>query len=93
MAGGKQVGVSIKDSSETLYYELFGVIKLISAVVAIFAVMIVYVQRLTARISRLADEVGIVSGGDTERHIDISGRDEITELSHSVERMRVSILT
>lgn len=93
MADGEKLGVALNDSSEMFYYELFNVIKLVAALVALFAVMLVYVQRLTARISRLADEVGIVSGGETERHINISGHDEITELSHSVEQMRVSILT
>ena len=93
MADGEKLGVAISDVTETFYYDLFNIIKLVGAVVALFAVMIVYVQRLTARISRLAGEVGIVSGGETERHINISGHDEITELSHSVEQMRVSILT
>lgn len=93
MSDGHKLGVALKDASETFYYEMFNIIKLVAAAVALFAVMIVYVQRLTARISRLAGEVGAVSGGDTERHIEISGHDEIAELSHSVEQMRVSILT
>ena len=92
-ADGVKLGVALNDATENLYYDLFGIIKLVAAVVGLFAVMIVYVQRVTARISRLAGEVGIVSGGETERHINISGHDEITELSHSVEQMRVSILT
>lgn len=92
MADGEKIGVSFTDSTENFYYDIFNIIKLVGAVVALFAIMIVYVQRVTARISRLAGEVGIVSGGETERHINISGHDEITDLSHSVEQMRLSIL-
>ena len=92
MANGEKLGVAFTDSTKNFYYDVFNIIKLVGAVVALFAIMIVYVQRVTARISRLAGEVGIVSAGETERHINISGHDEITDLSHSVEQMRLSIL-
>ncbi|MBR2929953.1 MAG: HAMP domain-containing histidine kinase [Clostridia bacterium] len=91
-ADGEQLVVSLVDMSKNFYYNIFNIIKLVAGVVALFAVMIVYVQRVTARISKLAGEVGLVSGGDTARQINMPGHDEITELSHSVEQMRVSIL-
>lgn len=93
MADGETLDVIISDTSEDFYYRMFEIIKLVAGVVALFAVMIVYVQRLTARISKLSREVGMVSGGDTARHVNMPGHDEITELSQSVEQMRVSILT
>ncbi len=92
-ADGEVLTVELIDYTNDFYYGIFDLIKLASAVVILFAIMIVYVQRITARISRLAQEVGAVSGGDTTREIRMSGRDEIAYLAESVEQMRVSILT
>lgn len=89
---GVKLVVSVGDFTETLYYELFNIIEFALAVVILFAVMLAYVQRVTGRIKTLAEEVSLVSGGDTARVVNIKGYDEITDLSKSVEQMRVSIL-
>ena len=88
----KNLFVAIGDYTERFYYELFSIIKIIAAVVVLFAIMIVHIQKVTGRVRRLAKEVGYVADGDTGHHVNIEGYDEITALSRSVEQMRVSIL-
>ncbi|MBR7117413.1 MAG: HAMP domain-containing histidine kinase [Clostridia bacterium] len=89
---GVKLLVSVGDFTETFYYELFNIIEFALAVVILFAIMLAYVQKVTGRIKTLAEEVSLVSGGDTARVVNIKGYDEITDLSKSVEQMRVSIL-
>jgi signal transduction histidine kinase len=91
-ADGKSLIVVIDDHTEKFFYELFSIIKIVAAVVVLFAIMIVHIQNVTVRVRRLAREVGYVADGDTAHHVNMSGYDEITALSRSVEQMRVSIL-
>ena len=91
-ADDKNLFVAIGDYTERFYYELFGIIKIVAAVVVLFAIMIVHIQKVTGRVRRLAREVGYVADGDTGHHVNMEGYDEITALSRSVEQMRVSIL-
>lgn len=88
----KSLVVAVGDYTERFYYELFNIIKLVAAVVVLFAIMIVHIQKVTTRVKKLAKEVSLVSAGDTGRHVNMTGYDEITALSRSVEQMRVSIL-
>ena len=92
-ADGEELPVELIDKTSEFYYGIFDLIEFVAAVVVLFAIMIVYVQRITGRITRLALEVGEVSDGETTREISMPGHDEITDLAESVEQMRVSILT
>ena len=87
------VACSVAEFTEYLYYDAINLISLVLAMVTLAAIMIVYFHKITVRISRLADDVSVVSGGDMSHVIRADAReDEISDLSRHVEAMRSSIV-
>lgn len=83
---------SLADFTEYFYYDLSNLVSLLFAMLAIGFVMVLYFHRITRRITHLADDVTLVSGGDMHHVIRAEGGDEISALSRNVEQMRSSIL-
>ncbi len=88
------VACSVAEFSEFLYYDAINIISLILAMITLAAIIIVYVHKMIVRISRLAEDVAVVSAGDMSHtiHSDET-EDEITDLTRHVEAMRSSIVS
>ena len=80
------------------YYEgetfRFFTIALLILIAFVFfsSVFIFLVRRKVAYILELKEELGILSGGYLDYGISEKGQDEITELAHGINQMRLSIL-
>ena len=82
------------DYSQYLYYDIINIASGVLFVISVFVVVLVFFNRMTARITRLAGDVNAVAGGDMTRAIRTDGRrDEISRLGENVENMRSSILS
>ena len=78
--------------TEYLYYDIANLTSLGLAALLVLIIFLIYITRLTHRISRLGTDVNTVAAGDTEKHIFVGGKDEISELAANVETMRASIV-
>ena len=78
--------------TEYLYYDISNLASIAFGVVVMLAIFLVYMSRLTARISRLGAAVDKVAMGDSEREISATGKDEIARLADNVERMRSTMV-
>lgn len=83
---------SFADFSEYLYYDIANIVSLVTAFVFLAAVMMLYFNDVTNRISNLGEDVTRVSDGDMNHRIEAEGKDELATLSGNVENMRISIL-
>lgn len=92
MADDAAVLVSMADYTEYWYYDLFNIASLVAAMLVLVLAVMLYIGRVTGRISTLARDVAAVADGDMGRSIHIDGTDEIGQLSGDVENMRNSIL-
>ena len=92
LGDGTPLFASVAEFTEYLYYDLANLFSLLSAMVALSAVIINYFRRVIVRIKHLAAQVTVVSGGDMESPIVAEGYDEISKLSQDVDNMRASIL-
>ncbi|MBO5945500.1 MAG: HAMP domain-containing protein [Clostridia bacterium] len=78
--------------TEYLYYDIANIACIVLGVLTLLTIFLIYITRLTKRISRLGQEVTIVAAGETDKHITVSGEDEISELATNVESMRSTIV-
>lgn len=83
---------SVSDFTEYLYYDLSNMVSLGAAMLALAIAMILYFRRVLARITRLAQDVTVVSDGNMHHNIRYEGDDELARLSYNVEMMRSSML-
>ena len=87
------VACSIAEYTEYFYLDAANLISVVAAVISFALIIIVYFQRITARISRLATDVAKVADGDMLHVIRADEpTDEITDLCRHVEHMRSSIV-
>ena len=86
------VFVNMADYSEYFYYELSGILSVVIAMLGIVVVIMIYSNRVTGRITRLARNVAEVAEGNMDVKIEAGGNDEIYELAENVDNMRSSIL-
>lgn len=93
LTDGTSLYVSLAEFTEYLYYDLANIVSLVAGVLVITLVLMIYYSGIANRISRLADDVSIVSAGDmkhTVRSDDV--QDELSKLSENVEQMRSSLI-
>ena len=91
--GDKTLNCHIAEYSEYFYYDMANLFSVVAAIIVLAFILILYFQRVTWRISRLARDVSTVSGGDMNHHIRSDERqDEISRLCENVENMRSSIV-
>lgn len=83
---------SVAEFTEYLYYDLLNIISLAAAALTIVVIMLLYIQRVTARIIHLGVDVNKVAEGDTGHVIAVKGHDEISTLATNVESMRSSMI-
>ena len=86
------VYVSITDFSEYLYMDIFRILTISLALLALATVITSYFFRVISRITRLAADVNVVADGDMSHEIYSDGNDEISKLSHDVDNMRNTIV-
>ena len=92
-ADGGTLMVKMGDFSEYLVYDIGNIVSVFVGVLLVFIIIMLYFYRVVSRITKVAEDVKIVAGGDTEHRVSASrGNDEITMLSDNVEQMRTSIL-
>lgn len=93
LTDGTNLYVTLAEFTEYLYYDLANIVSLIVGVLAVSVVLMTYYSGIATRISRLADDVSIVSDGDM-KHVVRSDdvQDEISKLSENVEQMRSSLI-
>lgn len=81
------------DYSEYVYYDIINIASVILLVLAVFFVVLIFFNRMTARITKLAADVSVVAEGDMRHNIRTDRRgDEIAHLGLNVENMRSSIV-
>lgn len=78
--------------NDVWYSALGRIVGLLAAVCVFCAAVIPYICRLLGRISRLSRETEVLMAGDLEHSIRMEGRDELSQLGHSMEQMRRSVL-
>lgn len=83
---------SVTDFTEYLYYDIWNITALFLAMTALVAIMMLFFRDVAGRITRLAEDVSVVSAGNTSHSIAFEGEDEISKLSENVENMRTSML-
>lgn len=87
----KTAQVVVQDYSEVLF--LLGDVTSVFISVLVFIVLILlYHQAELFRISRLSRDVSAIAGGELDREITVSGRDEIAQLAEQVDSMRASVV-
>lgn len=93
LTDGTSLYVSLAEFTEYLYYDLANIVSLIVALLAVTLILMTYYSGIANRISRLADDVSIVSDGDM-KHVVRSDdvQDELSKLSENVEQMRSSLI-
>ena len=91
--GEKTLNCHIAEYSEYFYYDMANLFSVVAAIIVLAFILILYFQRVTWRISRLARDVSTVSGGDMNHRIRSDEKqDEISRLCENVENMRASIV-
>ena len=81
------------DYSEYVYYDIINIASVILFVLSVFFVVLIFFNRMTARITKLAADVSVVAEGDMGHNIRTDRRnDEIAHLGLNVENMRSSIV-
>lgn len=91
--GDKTLRCHIAEFSEYFYYDMANLFSVVAAIIVLAFILILYFQRVTWRISRLARDVSTVSGGDMNHRIRSDEKqDEISRLCENVENMRASIV-
>ncbi len=84
---------SFVDYSEYFYYEVANIASIVGAFVVLIIVLMLYFHAMTARISRLAEDVSAVYEVDVKHEIRAGdGKDELSELSRNVKQMKNSML-
>ena len=83
---------SMADFSEYFYYDVVNIASIVSAVLVFTVAVMIYIQSVTRRITKLAQSVTKVAEGDMQHEIVAQGKDEISKLSSDVENMRSYIL-
>ncbi len=92
-AGDETLYVALSDYSEYFYYDMANLFSVVAAIIVLAFILILYFQRVTRRISRLARDVRRVSRGDMNHQIRSDEiQDEISRLCTNVENMRASIV-
>lgn len=81
-------GVSIIEFTELRWLDLGYACSYVLAIILFLIIVITYNTHVNARIIRLSKEVAAVSDGNLKQKISVSKKDEITELSKNVDKMR-----
>ncbi|MFC4783544.1 CHASE3 domain-containing protein [Nocardioides sp. MAHUQ-72] len=68
------------------------VVAVVLAVFALVATMGLLRFALTRPLRELIEQLGVVSAGDYERHIDAEGPEEVRQIAEAAETMRVSVV-
>lgn len=93
LADGNDLVVSLTEFTEYFYYDLANIVSLASALLVITLILMTYYGGLARRISRLTEDVNLVSEGDMEHLVRTDdAQDELSKLSENVEQMRSSLL-
>lgn len=93
LSDGDDLYVSLTEFTEYFYYDLANIVSLAAAVLVITAILMTYYGGLSRRISRLTEDVSLVSEGDIKHAVRTDdAQDELSKLSENVEKMRTSLL-
>ncbi len=84
--------LTISENSHTRKYALCTFISVLMACLGIVLIMLIYVHRITFRVTSLADCAYEIGRGDLSREIHVRGRDELALLAHEMDDMRRSIV-
>ena len=91
--GSDDLTLILTDYSEYFYYDMANLFSVVAAIIVLAFILILYFQRVTRRITRLARDVRRVSRGDMNHRIRSDEiQDEISRLCTNVENMRASIV-
>lgn len=94
---GKTVGAvyltEVDPDSASLIVSIQERLLIISLVVcaAVFALAVIFSRAFTARITRLSQAIAVVSSGNYEHRIEVSGDDELTELGHEFNELTLRL--
>ncbi len=94
MSDGVHLLVSMVDYTEYFYYDIFNIISVATAAAVLTLIIMLYFNRITSRITKLAKDVEIVASGDMDHSIRGGGgvEDKMSKLMRNVENMRLSLL-
>ena len=84
--------VSIIDFSESSYYELGEFLSWTVFFLIILVFMLIYISRVTGRITKLSHQVAVIGSGDLQAELKEKGRDELGLLAGDVDSMRHSLV-
>ncbi|MFQ6792636.1 MAG: histidine kinase dimerization/phospho-acceptor domain-containing protein [Thomasclavelia sp.] len=92
--------LELKDGSITIYAYSYAIAKsaipylVLSIIISLIVFIIppfLFIKRKVKLIINLKDEVTIMSQGDLDHSINIRGNDEIAELSHQIDNLRITL--
>ncbi|MBR1456414.1 MAG: HAMP domain-containing histidine kinase [Oscillospiraceae bacterium] len=87
-----QYQIAIGDNTDAREDRLNWDIALLLSVISFFAVVLLYIHRLSRRVILLSREAGAIGAGDLDHPITVKGGDELAELATDVDNMRRSVI-
>ena len=82
----------IYDNSDANLYDLAWIVALLLGCAALALTLLAYNRQIARKIVAVSGEVRAIGDGDLGLHLEPKGNDELTQLTASVEQMRVSLL-
>ena len=82
----------ITDNSDVRLYDLVWIVSLMLACAVLALALLIYNRKITKKIVAVAHEVQSIGEGNLYLQLTPAGNDELTQLTASVEQMRLSLL-
>ena len=82
----------ITDNSDVRLYDLVWIVSLVLACAVLALALLIYNRKITKKIVAVAHEVQSIGEGNLYLQLTPEGNDELTQLTASVEQMRLSLL-
>ena len=82
----------ITDNSDARLYDLVWIVSLVLACAVLALALLIYNRKITKKIVAVAHEVQSIGEGNLYLQLTPEGSDELTQLTASVEQMRLSLL-
>ena len=82
----------ISDNSDVRLYDLVWIVSLMLACAVLALALLIYNRKITKKIVAVAHEVQSIGEGNLYLQLTPEGNDELTQLTASVEQMRLSLL-
>lgn len=84
--------IAIGDSSQSREYTIYNLAAAAIAALFFFAILLMYISRLTRRIVLLSRNAAEVGAGDFNKSITATGDDELSMLAREMDNMRRSVI-